>query len=89
MRRRRPPPEDPPNEENEDIDAMPEDNYSQGRLITRLEERVRDHERRINRLEDSAITQAQFGPVEKLVYGLAVAMLMAVVGALLRVVVAS
>lgn len=66
-----------------------DDTRETNHLLVRLDERSRDHERRLTKVEQFCITRAEFNPVEKLVYGIAAAMLLAVVGALLRVVVAS
>ena len=57
--------------------------------LVRLEQRMRDHERRLTKIEDGYVSHRQFGPVSKLVYGLAVAMLLAVIGALMKVVIVS
>ncbi len=58
-------------------------------MLVRLDERSREHGRRLTTLETTCVTKTQFAPIEKLVYGVTAAILLAVVGALLRMAVVS
>lgn len=68
---------------------MHDDRHPEGHAtsIIRLQEKQKEHERRIARIEVEYIHRNQFQPVERIVYGLAAAILLGVVGALLKLII--
>lgn len=59
------------------------DERSFASILARLDERSKDHTRRITELEETCIKRAEFAPIQKLVYGVTAAVLLTVIGAAL------